>query len=193
MIKYPNGNNFLIKDTKSTKRHILTAANRGMGLEEDINTSNAFYIDQGIALIHKRTTPIKVVKVNYDNGAKIVEAYFEKQSTTDYNGVYKGKYIDFEAKSTKNENSFPLSNISLHQIKHLENVNKQKGITFFIIEFSSKNEIYLIDGSYIISFYYHGDRKSIPYEIIKQKGSLITQGITPRLDYIKIVEDKYFK
>ena len=56
------------------------------------------------------------------------------QSTTDYNGVYKGKYIDFEAKSTRKTSSFPLANISFHQIEHLKQVIKHNGIAFFIIE-----------------------------------------------------------
>jgi len=41
----------------------------------------------------------------------IKEAYFKQASTTDYNGVYKGRYIDFEAKETKLPSSFPLKNI----------------------------------------------------------------------------------
>ena len=197
-MKYPNGKKYIKKETKEENvskghRTLLSAANRGMSLEEDINLSNEYYIANGIALIHKRPTPINIVKVDYSKGARITDAYFEKQSTTDYNGVYKGKYIDFEAKNTKSNSSFPLSNISEHQIVHLKNVLKHGGIAFFIISFQMKNEIYLLDASFVIEFYEHGSRKSIPYDVIKKEGVLIRQDYTPRLHYIEAVETLYFK
>jgi recombination protein U len=73
------------------------------GFEKDINDTNAYYLEKGLALVYKRPTPINVVQVDYSHGAKITQAYFECQSTTDYNGVYKGHYLDFEAK-TKEQN-----------------------------------------------------------------------------------------
>ena len=197
-MKYPNGKKYIKEETKEENvskghRTLLSAANRGMSLEEDINLSNEYYIANGIALIHKRPTPINIVKVDYSKGARITDAYFEKQSTTDYNGIYKGKYIDFEAKNTKSNSSFPLSNISEHQIVHLKNVLKHGGIAFFIISFQMKNEIYLLDASFVIEFYEHGSRKSIPYDVIKKEGVLIRQDYTPRLHYIEAVEALYFK
>ena len=195
-MKYPNGKSYVkSNEVKAEKEHrsLLSAANRGMSLEEDINLSNEYYRDMGIALINKRPTPINIVKVDYSRGARITDAYFEKQSTTDYNGVYKGKYIDFEAKNTKSETSFPLSNISEHQIVHLRNVIKHGGIAFFIICFQLKNEVYLLDASFVIEFYEKGGRKSIPYNIFKEKGVLIKQDYTPRLHYIDAVETLYFK
>ena len=195
-MKYPNGKNYVkSNEAKAEKEHrsLLSAANRGMSLEEDINLSNEYYRDMGIALINKRPTPINIVKVDYSRGVRITDAYFEKQSTTDYNGVYKGKYIDFEAKNTKSETSFPLSNISEHQIVHLRNVIKHGGIAFFIICFQLKNEVYLLDASFVIEFYEKGGRKSIPYNIFKEKGVLIKQDYTPRLHYIDAVETLYFK
>ena len=178
---------------KKEHRTLLSAANRGMSLEEDINLSNEYYRNNDIALIHKRPTPINIVKVDYSKGARITDAYFEKQSTTDYNGVYKGKYIDFEAKITKSNTAFPLSNIGEHQIIHLKNVLKHGGIAFFIICFQLKDEIYLLDASFVIDFYEHGKRKSIPYDVFKEKGVLIKQDYAPRLHYIDAVEELYFK
>ena len=197
-MKYPNGkpykkNSSSTEQVETSHRTLLSAANRGMSLEEDINLSNDYYREAGIALINKRPTPINIVKVDYSKGARITDAYFEKQSTTDYNGVYKGKYIDFEAKNTKSLTAFPLSNISEHQIVHLKNVLKHGGIAFFIISFQLKDEIYLLDASFVIDFYEHGQRKSIPYEVFKEKGVLIRQDYAPRLHYIDAVETLYFK
>ena len=195
-MRYPNGKQYQKKETKKRKTPSdisLSAANRGMDLENDINESNDYYSEHDIALITKRPTPINIVKVDYSKGAKIVDAYFEKQSTTDYNGVYKGKYLDFEAKNTKNKTSFPLANITPHQIVHLKRVNQHGGIAFFIIAFESLNEVYLLDSSFVIHFYEKEERKSIPYDVFKKEGILIKQGYHPRLHYIDAVEEKYFK
>ena len=197
-MRYPNGKTYQKKENieqnkTSAHRTLLSAANRGMSLEEDINLSNDYYRDAGIALINKRPTPINIVKVDYSKGARITDAYFEKQSTTDYNGVYKGRYVDFEAKNTKSTTSFPLSNISEHQIVHLKNVLKHGGIAFFIISFQVKDEIYLLDASFVIDFYEHGKRKSIPYEVFTKEGLLIKQDYAPRLHYLDAVDALYFK
>lgn len=194
MINYPNGTKRELKERRKTKIELhVSSANRGMDLEKDINLSNDYYRENNLCLITKRPTPINIVKVDYSKGAIITNAYFEKQSTTDYNGVYKGKYIDFEVKSTKIKTSFPLANISPHQITHLENVLKHGGIAFFIIEFWSFAEIFLLDASYVIDFYKNEKRRSIPYEIIKKVGHKIKKGYAPRLDYLPIIEDVYFK
>lgn len=192
MINYPNGK-APIKIEEKKKSSSFNTANRGMNLEKDINLSNEYYKNKDIALISKRPTPINVVKVDYARGARIIDAYFEKQSTTDYNGVYKGRYIDFEAKSTLNKTSFPLSNIYLHQINHLENVLRAGGIAFFIIEFVVHKEIFLVEAKTIIDFFHNGDRKSIPYSYIKENCYLIEQSFAPRIKYIDIVDKLYFK
>ena len=199
MIKYPNGKAFEQevkqerKNKKSSEEISLSAANRGMNLESDINLSLDYYREKDIALIYKRPTPINVVKVDYSKGSpRITHAYFEKQSTTDYNGVYKGRYIDFEAKSTMNKTSFPLANIENHQIQHLKNVLTNGGIAFFIIQFTQFNEVYLLDASFVIDFYEKGDRKSIPYKTVSSNGVLLVENYNPRLDYISAVEKLYF-
>lgn len=196
-MKYPNGKEYQPEAKKKAKsknlRAVLTSANRGMSLENDINDSNEYYKEKDIALITKRPTPINVVKVDYSKGAIITNAYFEKQSTTDYNGVYKSHYLDFEAKNTKNQTSFPLSNVTKHQIEHLKGVIRHGGIAFFIVEFETQNKVFLLDASYVIDFYEHGERKSIPYQAFLDNGIEIKQGYRPRLDYLKAVDEKYFK
>lgn len=201
-VKYPNGKTFESKNpigTQADKKKVSaklhkSAANRGMGLEYDINLSNEYYLEKNLCLVTKRPTPINIVKVDYTKGARITNAYFEKQSTTDYNGVYKGRYLDFEAKSTKAKTSFPLANISEHQIKHLTKVKEHGGIAFFIIEFASlDNETYLLDASYIVDFINKEKRKSIPYDDVVKYGRKIKRGYNPRLDYLPVIEEVYFK
>lgn len=195
MIKYPDGSAYTpsVKKRKKTKSELsFSSANRGMNLENDINLSNEYYLNKDLALITKRPTPINVAKVDYSRGARIVDAYFEKQSTTDYNGVYKGKYLDFEAKNTRSKTSFPIANISKHQIEHLKNVIHHGGIAFFIIEFQTRKEVFLLDAQFVIDFYENGDRKSIPYDIFLKEGVVLKQGYNPPIDFLPAVEEKYF-
>ena len=89
-IKYPNGISTI--NTMQSKSY----SSRGMRLENDINDSNKYYRELDKALIYKKPTPVQVVHVDYPKRqrAKITEAYYKTPSTTDYNGVYRGKYID---------------------------------------------------------------------------------------------------
>ncbi len=186
MIKYPNKKASFIKEKTNY-------SNRGMSFENVINETNEYYLAHDIAVIHKKPIPIQIVKVDYPSrsGAVIKEAYYKIPSTTDYNGIYKGKYIDFEAKETANKTSFPLSNIHLHQIKHLENVVKHGGISFILIFLKSLDQIYLLETKYIIEYYHRSKdgRKSIKFSEIKEFGYLIKEGYSPRVDYLKIVDE----
>ena len=196
MIKYPNGQPYkkseVSKRKKSDSEISISSANRGMDFEKNINLSNDYYRDHDICLITKRPTPINVVKVDYSKGAKITHAYFEEQSTTDYNGVYKSRYIDFEAKNTKNKTSFPLNNITPHQIEHLKRVINHGGIAFFIIQFEALGKVYILDASYVIHFYEKGERKSIPLSCFLESGIEVEQSFNPRLKYIDAIEKLYF-
>ncbi|MCQ2793322.1 MAG: Holliday junction resolvase RecU [Bacilli bacterium] len=193
MIRYPNGAPAKTKTQRKKTSKPVKTGNRGMGLESDINDSNLYYLEKNLCLITKRPTPINVVKVDYTRGAIITNAYFEKQSTTDYNGVYKGRYIDFEAKSTHSKTSLPLSNIPPQQVAHLERVLEHGGIAFFIIEFTMLQEVYLIDAKHVIDFINKKERQSLSYDFIKTNGYEIKRGFHPRLDYLPIIEEKYFK
>ena len=161
-----------------------------MGLEEDINITNKYYLDNDIAVIYKKPTSVTIHKAEYPgpHEAIIREAYFKTPSTTDYNGVYKGKYIDFEAKETKSKTSFPLSNIHDHQIKHLKSIVKHGGIGFIIVRFVSLDETYLLFEKELSEFLTNEDRKSIPYEYFKEKGYLIKIKYSPRLDYLDVID-----
>lgn len=162
-------------------------ANRGMDLENIINDTNEYLISNDIALIYKKPTPIGIVKVSYENNKQIInKAYFATQSTLDYNGLYRGKYIEFDAKNTESKTSFPLSNVHSHQIQHIRNVIKHKGIVFLIIRIN--NIIYLLNGPDFIEFIDSFDRKSIPYNYINEKGFKLEYNYLKGLDYIKYVD-----
>lgn len=182
-VKYPLG-------TKKINKNIYYGK-RGMGLEEDINSSNNYYLINNIAVVHKKPTPVQVTKVLYPE-VIIKEAYFKTPSTTDYNGIYKGRYIDFEAKETKT-NFFPIKNIHNHQIKHLQNIEKHGGISFIIIRFTNLNETYYLETNKLLKFIETETRKSIPIEYFKQNAYLIKDKINPLVDYIEIIEKNILK
>ena len=184
MINYPN------KKVMPTHKEYVNYGNRGMHLEEAINLTNTYYLNQDIAVIHKKPTPIQIVKLDSKRG-RIVDAFFKSPSTTDYNGIYKGKYIDFEAKETQNKTSFPLANISKHQVEHLKKVKEHGAIAFVIISFAKLDEIYLLDASYVYACYKNPDKQSIPYSYIKEHGHLIKQSYFERVDYLKVVDEYY--
>ena len=73
----------------------------------------------------------------------------------------------------------------------MKRIIKHGGISFLIIKINSL--YYLLDGNIILDFIKNNDRKSIPYDFIKNNGKLIKEGIRPALDYIKTVDDYYFK
>ena len=181
-MNYPSG---IKLKTNSITEH----SNRGMSLENDINITNEYYRDRGIAYIYKKPTPLQIVKVDYKSRSKAVikEAYFKEPSTTDYNGLYKGNYIDFEAKETNNT-SFPLANIHHHQIKHIENINNNGGICFLIVRFNKYNATFLLNAEDFLSFIQNNKRKSIPISFFIEKAYKIEFKYQPRLDYIKIID-----
>lgn len=193
-MNYPNGMN------RQPARQTTSAesfSNRGMSLEEDINITNDYYLKKNQAVIHKKPTPVQIVRVNYPrrSAAVITEAYFKEASTSDYNGIYKAKHIDFEAKETKNKTSFPLSNIHQHQITHMESIVEHGGICFLIIRFSAHDETYFFEAETLLTRWneqFNGGRKSIPYQEIKRRGHLIPFSYSKRVDYLAILEKLYF-
>lgn len=192
MVNYPHK----LKAKSSINRPasgMINFANRGMSFEKMINESNSYYLSRGLAVIHKKPTPIQIVKVDYPHRsrAKIVEAYFRQASTTDYSGVYKGHYIDFEAKETRQKKSMPMKNFHSHQIEHMEAVLEQKGICFVLLHFSSLRETYLLPASYLIEFYkIDKGGKSMPLTYIQEHGYPIEMQQLPSIPYLEIIEQK---
>ena len=176
---YPN------KIQKTFKRNI-DHANRGMVLESLIEQANEYYIEHDIAYIYKKPTPIGIVNVEYKNGYKrITDAYYKMPSTLDFNGLYKGHYIEFDAKETNNKTSFPISNVHPHQIKHMRNINKNGGIVFLVI--AMNNEYFLLTAEVFLNFVDNESRKSIPYDYLINNAEKIEYSLNG-LDYLKVVD-----
>ncbi len=85
--------------------------NRGMAFEMLINLANEMYQREGVTLINKRPTPVKVLK---RKGSRVLNGFYEAKSTVDYDGVYKGRAVVFEAKSTEKDTRFDLKYIVQH-------------------------------------------------------------------------------
>ena len=138
---------------------------RGSTLEDFINRTNERYLEQGLALIQKIPTPITPVRMDKEH-RQITLAYFEQRSTVDYIGAVQGIPVCFDAKECRTD-SFPLHNIHEHQVEFMENFEKQDGISFLIIYYSTRNELYYMRFQEMKKFWDRstaGGRKSIRYE-----------------------------
>ncbi|WP_099158327.1 Holliday junction resolvase RecU [Virgibacillus ndiopensis] len=196
-MNYPNGKKKSVPLNGTSKLNKSSFSNRGMTLEDDINATNTYYLEMNKAVIHKKPTPVQIVKVNYPkrSAAVITEGYFKQASTTDYNGLYRKKYIDFEAKETKNKTLFPLANIHEHQIIHMKSIVDHGGICFLIIRFAVYDETFYFPAEKLFSYWNNkisGGRKSIPYDNVKQEGYLIPFQYQARVDYLAIIDKFYF-
>ena len=178
---------------KKNYKKLVSYSNRGIDLENLINITNEKYIEKDIAIIYKKATPIQVVKYDYDKN-RITDAFYKCASTLDYNGIYKGYYIEFDAKNT-NKKYFPLNNIADHQLEHIKRIIKHKGIVFLLIMIC--DECYILDGNDLIDFINHETRKSIPYDYIKDKGILLEYNYLNGVNYIvgvdKLIKELYEK
>lgn len=193
-IRYPNGKKYVpVQAIKKQQTVNQSYSNRGKTLEDELSETNDYYLSRGIAVIHKKPVPVQIVNVNYPSrsAAVITEAYFRTPSTTDFNGVWKGQYIDFEAKETQSETSFPLQNIHLHQIEHMGEIIKQDGIAFVIVRFSTLSR-YFVSPYQMIKEKWdrmkNGGRKSITLKEFEAEAVELQRKYMPTLDYLHAIE-----
>ncbi len=134
---------------------------RGSTLEELINRTNERYLELGLALIQKIPTPITPINIEKET-RHITLAYFDQKSTVDYIGAVQGIPVCFDAKECAST-TFTLENIHPHQVSFMDNFEKQDGIAFFLIYFSSNNEFYYLPYRKLKEFWKraeNGGRKS---------------------------------
>lgn len=165
---------------------------RGSILEDLINRTNEKYRESGLALIQKIPTPITPVQMNKENH-QITLAYFEQKSTIDYIGAVQGIPVCFDAKECAVD-TFSLANIHEHQVLFMKDFEKQKGVAFFLIYYTSKNVMYYLTLRKLLTFWdrmQQGGRKSFRFEeldeqyFINQKGVMI-----PYLEWIQLDLDE---
>lgn len=138
---------------------------RGSTLEDMINRTNEKYLESGLALIQKIPTPITPIKIDKEHH-HITLAYFEQKSTVDYIGVVQGIPVCFDAKECATD-TFALQNIHEHQVEFMRQFEKQNGIAFFLIYYSSKELFYYIPFEMLDFFWQrakNGGRKSFRFE-----------------------------
>ncbi|WP_025755153.1 Holliday junction resolvase RecU [Mycoplasmopsis cricetuli] len=146
--------------------------NKGMLLEKIINQTINFMWKNKIAFIEKKQLPYNFQNIIVEkNKLKLKNVTILGKSTVDYIGIYQGKFICFEAKTT-DEDVFYLSNIKEHQYKYLNLINQAKGIAFLILFFSSKCLFFKIDFLTLEKIY--SARKKIDLEWLKENSKELT-------------------
>lgn len=144
-----------------------TYANRGMTLERLIELTNDQYARDQVAIIQKVPTPIKVVKsLPYGQ----VKGHWEKKSTVDFIGCYKGQYICFDAKES-DKKSFPLANIEQHQLDHMRSVVAHGGKAFLIIYMREHDKYFGLGYKKLEAFIQAAERKSIPLSYLEENAT----------------------
>lgn len=157
------------KYASNSNTNNINYGNRGMSFEKMIESSNLYYKNiLNVAYIRKIPTPIKVLEL--DKKGKIVNGFYEKKSSLDFNGIYKRMHIDFDTKETKSKTSFAFfSNVSEHQIEYMKDIHKLGGITFLLVNFKMYEEVYLLSYEEIEKYFNENkDKKSIPYLYFKE-------------------------
>lgn len=146
---------------------------RGSAFEDLINRTNEKYLNSGLCLIQKIPTPITPIKIDKEN-RHITLAYFEQKSTVDYIGVVQGIPVCFDAKECAVD-TFSLQNIHEHQVKFMEQFEKQHGIAFMLIFYTHRDEFFYLPFRELKKFWdraENGGRKSFRYEEVPQKYKL---------------------
>lgn len=159
----------------------------GNAFEFLIDYTNTQYSAMGIAIINKRPTPMKIVKQLGARGSfKQFVCVHDKKSTVDYDGVYKGHAVAFEAKTISKLKRFDLSRIADHQLEYLIKAQNQGAVSFLLIEFQITDATYLVPTELIDEYAkaaIHGGVKSIPLTVFEERAYKIGQGRVG-LDYL---------
>lgn len=173
------------------RKRPVNYGNRGMNFEGHIDYTNGLYEQQGRAVINKRPTPIKVIE---QRGNMIVRAVFAKKSTVDYDGIYRGRRLDFEAKDVADYARLDLKRIEDHQYAHLEKSHHHGAIAFLLVRFGKNRKVYLLPFVALRSLKRiaeNGGRKSISIDDFEIEGYEVRGGRAP-VDYLPVIDKVWF-
>lgn len=147
---------------------------RGSTLEEMINSTNEVYRKKKLALVQKIPTPITPVEFDKES-RRITKAFFEKDSTVDYIGVVQEIPICFDAKECHSD-TFSLQNIHEHQYEFMKEFEEQGGISFLIIYFTERNDLYYM-----------------PFRELKLYVERVNEGHAKNFKYSELDDDFFLK
>jgi recombination protein U len=163
-----------------------------MIFESHIDLSNEMYESMNRAIINKRPTPVKVLE---QRGGMITKAVFEKPSTVDYDGIYRDRRIDFEAKEVADLMRLNLNRIEKHQYDHLEKSHRHGSMAFILVSFGRNRKMYLLPFVALRVFKQAsevpGGRKSISIDDFEIEGYEIRNGRVP-VDFLAAVDRIWF-
>lgn len=147
---------------------------RGSTLEEMINSTNEVYRKKKLALVQKIPTPITPVEFDQES-RRITKAFFEKDSTVDYIGVVQEIPICFDAKECHSD-TFSLQNVHEHQYEFMKEFEEQGGISFLIIYFTERNDLYYM-----------------PFRELKLYVERVNEGHAKNFKYSELDDDFFLK
>ena len=134
-------------------------------------------------------TPITPIKIDKES-RHITLAYFDQKSTVDYIGAVQGIPVCFDAKECAVD-TFSLQNIHPHQVEFMQDFEKQDGIAFFLLYYTSRDVMYYLRLDELMIYWNRmkqGGRKSFRFEelddryFIQKKNGLMV----PYLDMIQL-------
>lgn len=114
----------------------LIFKNKGLFLETIINNSIEENFKHRL-LIQK--LPLSNALISVENN--IIKAKLRENIFCDYCGLYKGQYLEFEAKETELD-YFPLKNIPQKQVQKLTTITQLGGIGFIVIYFHTVDQYF---------------------------------------------------
>ena len=113
----------------------------------------------------------------------ITLAYFDQKSTVDYIGSVQGIPVCFDAKECAVD-TFSLQNIHAHQVRFMEDFEKQKGISFFLIHYTHRDFMYYLPFRHLKVFWdraqsggrnsFRMDELDLSYTLPKKNGIFVT-------------------